>query len=471
MRPPQAGALFRVVTALSLTGLFLGAGASTPSALRAPSEGAPPAPPIVLPRVAIQLPESAVLLATHLRDVTSQNVKLTARRGDLTRQISEAATQRMNSLAQVERVKRRQHSLRANFEEVTAAAYQRVGVPSTIDLTSVHSAQESAHAQVVLEKILDETSLNIATAEKELSTARTAAASADERYRTLLTMNEVLDRRIAWVTMASGWVRARVAPDPSAPVLPESDLPIGLFERAMAATRQAPCETAWWLVAAAANPVTLASDPARAAADAARWVCTNRITSPETIGAGAGANQDAAVTLDRATRWLALGFPDRPYGRVLVVGDSLGEGMKLAGLSKKLSAVGFSSTINTRVGRPTSEALSVLRANAGGRFALVVVETGTNDGGNSESYRKAIETTLRLYDVPILWIPPHLQRFENFDRVVEDYAASEPRLHIVDWDPAIAAHPQWVAGDGVHLTMAGYAAMADLTVASVTATG
>ena len=235
MRPPRFGALFRVVTALSLTGLFLGTGASTSLTAPSTSTNATPttAEPLILPAGAMQLPESAVLLAVHVRDVTSQNVKLTARRGDLTQQITEAATSRMNSLAKVEGVKRKQVSLRAKFAQVTAAAYQRVGIPNTLDLTSVHTAQEAAHAQVVLQKILDDIAHNIAAADKELSSTRAAAAAADERYRTLLTMNDVLDRRIAWVTTASNWVRNRVAFDPNVPVLPESDLPVGLFVQTM----------------------------------------------------------------------------------------------------------------------------------------------------------------------------------------------------------------------------------------------
>lgn len=482
MRSPRCGVVLRAIAAFGLMGLFLGTGASSSDrglvflrpdrANHHVVESVMSATPnLVVPDTPMQLPESAVLLAAHVRDVTAQNAKLQTRRGELTKQIELSASQRDAALAHVQSIKIQQKELRDSFERTAAAAYQYSRTPEVLDLTDLHVAEERAHSQVMISKVFDQAGRDIAAAEHDLSVARADAGDADSHYRSVVALNNGLDRRIAWVATAADWVRQRVAPHPNVPVLPESDLTVGVFEVAMAATRTAQCDTAWWLVAASANPVDVASNPRSAMSAAARWVCSESVTTPEAIGAGASGNLDPAVSADRARRWKELGFPDRPYGSVLVVGDSLGEGMRLAGLSKKLSAAGFSSTINVRVGRPTTEALSVLRANAKNHYALVVVETGTNDGGNSESYRKAIETTLKLYDVPILWIPPHLKRFDNFDRVAQEYAASEPRLHIVDWDPALAAHPAWIGGDGIHLTMTGYAAMADLTVASVTAAG
>ena len=421
-----------------------------------------------VPSAPIAIPEAALVLSARVRDITRQNAEFETRRAELGRNILKAAAERDDTLAAVEVLKDEQASLRASSDRLTRALYQAGSTVDAIDLSSTASLRETAHASQVLENLIRQTAHRVQDADKELAAARARAAETDNAYRNANALFAALDRKVAWVTQASEWVRTRRAADATAPVLPDADLPIGAFETAMGETRNAPCKTSWWLVAAGADPEAVSRDPRLAMRDAADWICRGGITEPAGLGGGIHNNLEPSSVIDRATRWKAYGFPDRPAGRVLIVGDSLGEGMKLAGLGKCLDALGYSATIDTRVGRTTSEALRVLQKYKSQDFALIVVETGTNDGGSAENYRRAIQSTLNLYAVPVLWIPPHLTRLDNFDRVVEEYAAAEPRLRIVDWDPVLRAHPEYLAGDGIHLTMRGYAAMADLTIAGLT---
>lgn len=459
--------LWKAALPLLLLASGMPAAAAAAAAANEPTPPGVEPPALRVPEGPVLLPLSSTILSARVRDVTTQNKQIEKRRGELAKEILDSAAERDATLLHVSEIQASQQDLRSQFDEITAALYAGGPTLGSLDLSSTKTILTSAHAATMLDRLLDNTTREIRSADNELSTARRAASEADTRYQRAVALNAGIERRKEWVSIAAEWVRTKSAPDGTVPALPDENLPIAALEASLSATVDAPCQTSWWLIAAAADPATVAIDPVQGMQNSAAWICSENITSAEGIGAGVQGTSDPATTMANAERWRGWKFPDRPSTRILVVGDSLGEGMKLAGLSKRLDAIGYGATIDTRVGRPTSEALRVLRANSKKQWAMVVVETGTNDGGNAATYRKAITEALSLYSCPILWIPPHLSRLDQFDRVVEEYAASEPRLKIVDWDPSLRAHPEWIAGDGIHLTMSGYSAMAQLTIDAI----
>jgi hypothetical protein len=114
------------------------------------------------------------------------------------------------------------------------------------------------------------------------------------------------------------------------------------------------------------------------------------------------------------------------------------------------------------------KALALLRKQ-GYRPDCFVVALGTNEMyflGDPVKLRARIETMLALLgDVPTLWVNVHHGGFParaaTFNAVLADAATAHGNLQIADWAPLIAAHPEWLGPDHVHLKKAGYTARAD----------
>jgi hypothetical protein len=155
--------------------------------------------------------------------------------------------------------------------------------------------------------------------------------------------------------------------------------------------------------------------------------------------------------------------------RLIVVGDSLAVGIRpyLAG---DLPA-GWQITVDGRVGRPLAEGMAVLAATAipDPAKAVLAISLFTNDDPtHTAALRSAIATSLSRVgaDGCVIWAtitrpPVGGTSYAAANRII-DQAATDPRLHVVDWAGYTAAHPSILAADGVHPSSAGYRARAAL---------
>jgi hypothetical protein len=158
----------------------------------------------------------------------------------------------------------------------------------------------------------------------------------------------------------------------------------------------------------------------------------------------------------------------------LLVGDSVMAGMSAssrAGLPNHI----FSASVCRRLvsqscsyqgSRPTN-ALSVVRANAGRVDRAIVVAAGYNDGSVGGAV-DAIIGEARRQGVPhVIWLTYRLAggyagTYANHNATLWAKAAQYPELRIADWASASRGRGDWVAGDGLHLTSSGASAMAGL---------
>jgi dienelactone hydrolase len=143
---------------------------------------------------------------------------------------------------------------------------------------------------------------------------------------------------------------------------------------------------------------------------------------------------------------------------VLVVGDSLviGTTPYLKGeLSEPVTGDG-------RIGRPSSEAVSVLRSRFSGQ-RVVVFDAGVNDDpsqpsrlSNDLAAARSI-TGDRCLVVSTMHRPPYRGvSVDGLNRAVRSFASSSPAVRLVDWRAAAVANPRLINPDGVHPTSAGY---------------
>jgi dienelactone hydrolase len=151
-------------------------------------------------------------------------------------------------------------------------------------------------------------------------------------------------------------------------------------------------------------------------------------------------------------------------GSVLVVGDSLSLGTTPY-LRQRLSE---SVQNDGRIGRPSGEALSVLRSRFSGQ-RVVVFDAGVNDDpGQPSRLSQDLRGVRSLVGshclvVATLSRPPYNGvSVDGLNRAVRSFAASTPTVVLVDWRAAALSHPRLMNSDGVHPTGAGYSLRAGL---------
>jgi dienelactone hydrolase len=139
---------------------------------------------------------------------------------------------------------------------------------------------------------------------------------------------------------------------------------------------------------------------------------------------------------------------------VLVVGDSL-----VVGTAPYLPG---HVTSDGRVGRPSTEAVSVLRAKFSGQD-VVVFDAGVNDDPAQPSRLSTDLAAARSITgssclvVSTMSRPPYNGvSVDGLNRAVRSFAASTPNVQLVDWRGAAVANPRLMNSDGVHPTPAGY---------------
>jgi len=154
-------------------------------------------------------------------------------------------------------------------------------------------------------------------------------------------------------------------------------------------------------------------------------------------------------------------------GPVLAIGDSLLVGaVEHGNLGPKLAEDQWEPEVVAETGRSTRWAIDQVRQRTSvPRYIIVVL--GTNPGFSSAGFADDVQT-LRDALVArgarrILWIPPHHpdpNRYAEKDAILKEADRNDPRLVVPDWGAVLDANPQWVGGDGLHLTEEGYAEFA-----------
>jgi dienelactone hydrolase len=169
----------------------------------------------------------------------------------------------------------------------------------------------------------------------------------------------------------------------------------------------------------------------------------------------------------------ALAVADAASASVLVVGDSLVVGTAPY-LRQQLSE---SVVADGRIGRPSPEAVSVLRSRFSGQ-GTVIFDAGVNDDPAQPS---RLSTDLgaarsitgdRCLVVATMSRPPYRGvSIDGLNRAVRSFVASSSNVELVDWRAAAVANPRLINSDGVHPTSAGYRLRATLFLRAIAACG
>ena len=149
---------------------------------------------------------------------------------------------------------------------------------------------------------------------------------------------------------------------------------------------------------------------------------------------------------------------------VLMIGDSLGVGTEPY-LKKDLP--GTKVTVNAVVGRPLSVGMREYDRIPNSRKPKVV-EMGlfTNDSpGNINALKAAVQKTIkdaRARGGRVVWSTIHRaavggQSYAKVNAYLREMAQKNPDvMGLVDWEKAVTSHPNFLAGDHIHGTTAGY---------------
>lgn len=166
-----------------------------------------------------------------------------------------------------------------------------------------------------------------------------------------------------------------------------------------------------------------------------------------------------------------------PAPEALVVGDSVLAGIgvyssALASLQARHPVV-FDAAVCRRLVAPSCAhqgstpltALGVLQANAGQFGSTLVVGAGYNDTSITGAIDWLLAEARRQGVTSVLWLTyresgANAGRYAAFNTALRAKDAEAADLHVLDWHALSANRPEWVAGDGLHLSPAGAAAMA-----------
>ena len=170
---------------------------------------------------------------------------------------------------------------------------------------------------------------------------------------------------------------------------------------------------------------------------------------------------------------LALAAPESAAERSLLVnGDSLAEGTKPY-ISRELPD--WRVTQSTAVSRHAYDGDEVMR-RYGSRLPHVIhVSLGTNDDpGDVDGFRDSIADVMRVAGEArcVVWAnvvrPPYRGvSYRGYNRVLADESDRRDNLRVLNWVRMVRRHPEWLAGDGVHVSAAGYRARAKAVARAV----
>ncbi len=177
----------------------------------------------------------------------------------------------------------------------------------------------------------------------------------------------------------------------------------------------------------------------------------------------------AAGTPAAAASPVAAAGPDSPLvdRRVFVEGDSLTVGMA-ALLPALLDPMGRPVTVDAQVGRTTAEGINSLETEGSRIGGTLVVALGTNDLPDPTEFAAHIDQVMIIAARrPVIWVTVARAGWGQLDQTLITAQARWSNLEVIDWRPVITAHPAMRAGDGVHLTDAGYQLRALFVAAAV----
>lgn len=147
---------------------------------------------------------------------------------------------------------------------------------------------------------------------------------------------------------------------------------------------------------------------------------------------------------------------------VTMVGDSV-----MLGASPSLLGMMPDCVIDAKVSRQLVQADVVLDSlEAQGLLRqTVVMGLGTN---GPFSVAKGQELIDRLGSGRMIyWITVYgreLSWQEESNATIRQLAAQNENVHIIDWSQAVSGHPEWLCGDGIHLSAAGREAYANIVL-------
>ncbi len=156
--------------------------------------------------------------------------------------------------------------------------------------------------------------------------------------------------------------------------------------------------------------------------------------------------------------------------RLFVIGDSV-----LLGAQSAIAAreAGWHLTVYAQEGLSTLGAASVITAQKAAIGDLVIVALGNNDAGNPTTFGHRIDGVLQAIGPVrrVVWV--NLRQFASWTPAMNQQLTAAtgrwPNLVIADWSARATPNPGLVYGDGLHLTPAGQAAMAQLIAEQVSA--
>jgi lysophospholipase L1-like esterase len=105
----------------------------------------------------------------------------------------------------------------------------------------------------------------------------------------------------------------------------------------------------------------------------------------------------------------------------------------------------------------------------GSRLPRVIhVSLGTNDDpGDVDGFRDAVADVMEVAGKSrcVVWAnivrPPYRGvSYRGLNRVLADESSRRGNLRVLNWVRMVRRHPEWLAGDGVHVSAAGYGARA-----------
>lgn len=146
---------------------------------------------------------------------------------------------------------------------------------------------------------------------------------------------------------------------------------------------------------------------------------------------------------------------------ILFVGDSLTVGARLFGrLGAIMGAAGWRPEVVAMDGQDVTWGLDQVR-HRDRVPPVVVVGLGTNPGPSPITFPADVRTMVaeltRRGARTVVWWPPG-DRVDpaRLARATALRAEAGGRLEVPDWPDVLAAHPEWLTADGVHLTPTGY---------------
>jgi hypothetical protein len=121
-------------------------------------------------------------------------------------------------------------------------------------------------------------------------------------------------------------------------------------------------------------------------------------------------------------------------------------------------------TQSTAISRHAFEGASVMRAYGRRLPRVIHVSLGTNDDPrNLSGFRAAIRAVMAVAGPRrcVVWAnivrPPVAgASYAGYNRVLAQESKPRKNLRVVDWARMVRENPHWLAGDGVHVTAAGY---------------